>query len=58
MAFEINTNYCISDDKAEVKDEAAPEVVNDKKRAREDDGENEAPAKKVDTKTEVSAEAS
>jgi hypothetical protein len=53
-----------SDDKAEakteVKEEAAPEqAVNEKKRAREDDGgESEAPAKKVDTKSEVAAEAS
>ena len=53
-----------SDDKAEakteVKEEATPEqAVNEKKRAREDDGgESEAPTKKVDTKSEVAAEAS
>lgn len=41
----------------DVKTEAAsPSAGNEKKRTREDDGEDqEAPAKRVDTKTEVAA---
>jgi lupus La protein len=40
-----------------VKTEGSPEK-NEKKRSREDDGADETPAKKVDTKSEVAVEAS
>lgn len=42
-------------EKAEVKIEVKAES-NDKKRAREDDNVEQAPAKKVDTKSEVASE--